>query len=139
MGRSEEDRVAEGLSAAEVGKEIGEHHHHHAANAVDARDRTITIIEAVLLAVVAFVAAYSGFASAKWSTESRLDLARASTARTRASNANLAALTTRNFDSSTFEALFAAYVANNATAMRVAERRFRPAFRVAFDAWQRTD
>jgi hypothetical protein len=130
--------VAEGLSAAEVGKEIGEHHHetHHG---LDRRDRAITIVEAVLLAIVAFVAAYSGYASAKWSTESRLDLARASTARTEASNANLAALTMRNFDSSTFEAWFAAYVANNQTAMTVAERRFRPAFRVAFDAWQRTD
>src|SRR5215475_1432666 len=139
MERSEEGRVAEGLSAAEVGKEIGDHHHHHTADALDTRDRVVTIVEAVLLAIVAFVAAYSGYASAKWSTESRLDLAKASTARTQASNANLAALTTRNFDSSTFEAWFAAYVANNATAMQVAERRFRPEFRVAFDAWQRTD
>jgi hypothetical protein len=130
--------VAEGLSAAEVGKEISEHHH-HAGHHLDARDRIITIVEAVLLAVVAFAAAYSGYASAKWSTESRLDLAKASAARTQASNASLADLTTRNFDSSTFEAWFAAYVAKNQTAMSVAERRFRPAFRVAFDAWQRTD
>jgi len=135
--------VAEGLSASEVGKEIGEHRHHadehDTGQRIDRRDRAVTIVEAVLLAIVAFVAAYSGFASAKWSTESRLDLARASTARTEASNANLAALTTRNFDSSTFEAWFAAYVAKNTTAMTVAERRFRPEFRVAFDAWQRTD
>lgn len=130
--------MAEGLSAAEVGKEIGEHRH-HAAHASDSRDRAITIVEAVLLAIVAFVAAFSGYASAKWSTESRLELARASTARTEASNANLAALTTRNFDSSTFEAWFAAYDAKNVTAMTIAERRFRPEFRVAFDAWQRTD
>jgi hypothetical protein len=129
--------VAEGLSAAEVGKEIGEHH--HSADAQARRDRAITIVEAVLLAIVAFAAAYSGFASAKWSTESRLDLAKASTARTEASNASLADLTNRNFDSSTFEAWFAAYVAKNAVAMTVAERRFRPEFRVAFDAWQRTD
>ena len=128
--------MPEGLSAAEVGEKINEHREVHAH---ETRDRTITIIEAVLLAVVAFVAAYSGYTSAKWSTESRLDLARASTARTEAGNADLAALTTRNFDSSTFEAWFAAYAAKNALAMTVAERRFRPAFRVAFDAWQRTD
>jgi hypothetical protein len=130
--------VTEGLSPAEVGKEINEHHHAE-GRAAKPRDRGITIVEAVLLAVVAFVAAYSGFASAKWSTESRLDLARASTARTEASNADLNALTLRNFDSSTFEAWFAAYVANNDQAMTVAERRFRPEFRVAFDAWQLTD
>jgi hypothetical protein len=130
--------MPEGLSASEVGDQIGEHRH-RADHVGERRDRAITIVEAVLLAIVAFVAAYSGFASAKWSTESRLDLARASTARTEASNANLNALTTRNFDSSTFEAWFAAYVANNQQAMTVAERRFRPQFRVAFDAWQRTD
>jgi len=130
--------VAEGLSTAEVGKEINEHHH-HTAHTGGTRDRAITIVEAVLLAIVAFLAAYSGFASAKWSTESRLNLSRASTARTEASSANLDALSTRNFDSSTFEAWFAAYVANNPQAMTVAEHRFRPEFQVAFDAWQLTD
>lgn len=128
--------MAEGLSSAEVGKEIGEHHHRHGEGS---HDRVATIIEATLLAVVALVAAYSGYASAKWSTESRLKLAEASTARTEASTANLNALSVRNFDSSTFEAWFSAYVANNRTAMAVAARRFRPEFRVAFDAWQRTD
>ena len=39
------------------------------------RDRIVTIIEAALLAMVALMAAWSGFASAKWSTESRLQLA----------------------------------------------------------------
>ena len=38
-------------------------------------------------------------------------------------------MTTRNFDSSTFAAWFAAYVAKNEQAMTVAERRFRPEFR----------
>jgi hypothetical protein len=44
----------------------------------------------------------------------------------------------RNFDSSTFEAWFAAYTAGNEQAMELAERRFRPQFRVAFDAWRAT-
>jgi hypothetical protein len=45
----------------------------------------------------------------------------------------------RDFDSSTFAAWFAAYVARNDQAITLAEHRFRPAFRVAFDAWERTD
>ena len=45
----------------------------------------------------------------------------------------------RNFDSSTFNAWFAAYTAGNEQAMTVAERRFRPQFRVAFDAWRATN
>ena len=132
--------MPEGLSPSEVGKEITEHRKRgDEPESHQARDRAITIVEAALLAVVAIVAAYSGYASAKWSTESRLKVAAASTARTEASTENLNALATRNFDSSTFDAWFAAYVAGNRTAMAIAERRFRPAFRLAFDAWQKTD
>jgi hypothetical protein len=130
--------MAEGLSAGEVGKEITEHRD-HAGLGHEERDRMATIVEAALLAVVAFVAAYSGYASAKWSTESRLDLNKASSARTQAGNANLDALAQRNFDSSTFDAWFAAYVAGNKKAMEIAARRFSPLFRVAFNAWIATD
>ena len=69
--------MPEGLSPGEVGKEISEHRAHAAeeeeeekgpAAEAKGRDRVLTIIEAVLLAVVAVLAAWSGFASAKWST-----------------------------------------------------------------------
>lgn len=126
--------MSEGLSTAEVGKEIAEHRH-HAAHHDERRDRVVTIIEAILLAVVALLAAGSGFASAKWSTESRLALSRATTARSQASRAELAAMETRNFDASTFNTWFTAYTAGNQQAMTIAVRRFRPPFRVAFDAW----
>jgi hypothetical protein len=53
--------------------------------------------------------------------------------------AALAALSTRNFDSSTFTAWFTAYTLNDPQKQAVAERRFRPEFRVAFDAWMATD
>jgi hypothetical protein len=126
-----------GLSAAEVGKEIAEHREHHLEGG--ARDRVVTIVEAVLLAVVALLAAWSGYVSSKWSTESRVLLAEASTARTEASRANADAEELRNFDSSTFEVWFTAYVAGDEEAMAIAVRRFRPEFAVAFDAWIATD
>ena len=44
----------------------------------------------------------------------------------------------RDFDSSTFEAWFAAYTAQHQQAMALAEHRFHPQFRVAFDAWRAT-
>lgn len=44
----------------------------------------------------------------------------------------------RNFDSSTLEAWFTAYTVGNKQAMALAEHRFRPPFRVAFDAWRAT-
>jgi hypothetical protein len=128
--------MGEGLSAAEVGKEIAEH---RAEAKAEARADLISIIEAILLATVALFAGWSGFASSKWSTESRLSLAQSSTARSQASRADLEALDTRNFDASTFNAWFTAYVAGNKQAMEIAARRFRPAFRVAFEAWQATN
>jgi hypothetical protein len=140
--------VPEGLSPSEVGKEIAEHHKLAAekeeeANgaAVEAKgqDRRLIIVEALLLAVVAVLAAWSGFAAAKWSTHASLQLAKASAARTEANRADFEGFALRNFDSSTFEAWFSAYVAGNKTAERVAEMRFRPNFLVAFNAWMKTD
>jgi hypothetical protein len=127
--------LSEGLAAPEVGKEIG-HHARHSSR--EQHDRVLSIAEAVLLSVVALLAGWSGYAAAKWSTESRVALAEALTAQTKANRGNLQALELRNFDSSTFEAWFAAYTARSEQAMALAERRFRPEFRVAFDAWRAT-
>jgi hypothetical protein len=130
--------MPEGLSADEVGKEIAGHAGHGEGGPHDQRDRLVSIAEAVLLSVVALLAAWSGYAAAKWSTESRVGLAESSTARAKASRADLKAIAVRNFDSSTFEAWFAAYTAGNKQAMVIAERRFRPGFQVAFEAWRAT-
>jgi hypothetical protein len=131
--------MPEGLSPQEVGKGIAEHKEHAGQGEERARrDSHISIIEAVLLSIVALLAAWSGYAAAKWSTESRVGLAGASTARTKANRANLESIEVRNFDSSTFEAWFSAYTVHNRQAMTLAVRRFRPAFRVAFDAWRAT-
>ena len=92
-----------GLSPTEVGKEIADHAVHAKADGgshdhAERRDTAIAIIEAVLLALVAILAAWSGYSSAKWSTDSRLKLAQASTARTESSSAALASTTQKNFD-----------------------------------------
>jgi hypothetical protein len=133
--------VPEGLSAGEVGKEISEHRAkatESSATEAKGRDRLITIIEAILLAVVAVLAAWSGFASARWSTDASLQLAKASAARTQANRFAYQAADLRNFDSLTFNAWFTAYIAKNRSAMRVAEYRFRPVFLTAFNAWLKT-
>ncbi len=136
--------MPEGLSPGEVGKEISEHRAHaeeekekekEGSAEAKGRDRVITIIEAVLLAVVAVLAAWSGFASAKWSTQSSLELAKASAARTESNREAYQAADLKNFDALTFNAWFTAYVAGNKAAMRVATERFRPQFLVAFNAW----
>ncbi len=136
--------MPEGLSPSELSKEITEHRQHtvadgHGESRDDDQSHVLTIVEAVLLAVVAIIAAYSGYASARWGTESSLKLAHAATARTEANRYSEIADTTKDFDSLTFNAWFTAYAVGNQTAMTVAERRFRPQFRVAFNAWLATD
>jgi hypothetical protein len=141
--------MPEGLSPGEVGKEIAEHRHkakeqdkergEGPVSEPKGRERWLTITEATLLAVVAVLAAWSGFASAKWSTHSSLDLAKASAARTEANRAAYEAANLKSFDSTMFDAWFTAYVAHNKAAMRVAEERFRPVYLTAFKAWLVTD
>ena len=101
--------VPEGLSAAEVGQEIAQHRRHAADHDPAARrGHWISIIEAVLLSVVAVFAAYSGYCAAKWGTEASVSLAKAAAARTKANRADLEALQIRTLDSVSFTPAFAA-------------------------------
>jgi hypothetical protein len=132
--------VPEGLSPAEVGKEIAEHKKHAAADGEHSRhDRRLSIVEAVLLSLVAVLAAYSGYAAAKWSTESSVTLAEASAERTKSSRADIEGIVTRTLDSASFNAWFTAFTAGNAKAERLAAKRMRPGYRPAFNAWLATD
>jgi hypothetical protein len=134
--------MPEGLSTSEVGKSIAEHKETIADDEdgeEGGRSWILPVFEAVLLAIVAVLAAWSGFASAKWSTESSLNLAKASAARTEANRVYLDGLETLNFDSTTFNAWFTAYLVGNQNGMTVAERRFRAPFDAAFRAWIATD
>jgi hypothetical protein len=127
--------VGEGLSATEVGHEIAKHadEHRHAH-----RDSMLGVVEAIVLSIVTLLAAWSGYAAAKWSTESRLKLSEASATRTAANRAFQQSLTFRVGDATTFNAWFAAYLTHNTNGMRIAEKRFRPDYKVAFDAWMAT-
>jgi hypothetical protein len=136
---SDNPEVPEGLSATEVGREIAEHAKHGRGQThAERRDRLVGIAEAVLLSIVTIVAAWSGFSAAKWSTESSLNLAKASATRTKANRAFQQAQTFRVGDATTFNAWFGAYISGNRNGARVARKRFRPEYRVAFDAWLAT-
>jgi hypothetical protein len=130
--------MAEGLSAAEVGGEIGHHARHSGHHGGGLHERLISISEALLLSVVAILAAWSGYSAAKWGTESSLSLAKASATRVQANRQFQRALTYRVADAVTFNAWFGAYQSGNMNAARVAAKRLRPAFRPAFNAWLAT-
>ena len=105
----------------------------------DRHSRIVQICEAVLLALVTITAAWAGYSAARWGTASRVDIARASTLGNLASRDDLEAITLRNFDASTFNAWFTAFTLNSPQKEAIAVRRFRPQFRVAFNAWMATD
>ena len=135
--------MPEGLSATEVGKEIAEHSEHAVDDA--RRDRKVSIVEAVLLSVVALLAAWSGYSAAKWGTESSISLAKASSTRTKATLVLVEAAQIRTLDSVSFNAAEAAYVAtgsaNGSTTselFRITVKRIRPGYRLAFIAWLAT-
>jgi hypothetical protein len=140
--------VAEGLSAAEVGKEIAEHREHvahsehasadHAGAEHVKRDRWVSIAEAVMLSIVALLAAWSGYSAAKWSTHASLSLAKASSTRSRANLASVQATQIRTLDSVSFNAVATAYEAHDARAFRLTVERLRPGYRPAFEAWLAT-
>ncbi len=139
--------MSEGLSPIETGKKL--HEHGEAAEraekegghaeAGDRHSRIVQICEAILLALVTLTAAWAGYSAAKWSTESRVDIARASTLGNLATRDDLAAISLRDFDASTFNAWFIAYTLNSPQKEAIAVRRFRPQFLVAFNAWMATN
>jgi hypothetical protein len=157
--------MTEGLSPIEAGKKLhehaeagehedeeeaepgagqnGEHQNGEGARAGkktrDRHSRILQICEAALLALVTITAAWAGYSAARWSTSSRVDIARSSTLRNIATRDDLTALSLRNFDASTFNAWFIAFTLNSPQKEAIAVRRFRPAFRVAFNAWIATD
>jgi hypothetical protein len=109
--------MPEGLSPIEAGKKVHEHTNQPHQPGTTRHSRTVQIGEALLLSLVTIAAAWSGYAAAKWNTESRLELAQAATLRNLATRADLSALSTRNFDSSTFNAWFTAYTLNDLGAL----------------------
>jgi hypothetical protein len=147
--------MAEGLDPIEAGKQLHEHgseqqehggESHENADEGDGNgeagsrhSRIVQVCEVVLLAVVTLTAAWAGYSAARWSTDSRVDIAESSTLRNVATRDALAAISLRNFDSSTFNAWYIAFTLNSPQKEAIAVRRFRPAFRVAFNAWMATN
>ena len=140
--------MAEGLDPIEAGKKLHElaesqHGEGSASGGHDAarerHSRLVQICEAVLLSLVTITAAWAGYSAARWGTASRVDIARSSTLRNIATRDDLTAISLRNFDASTFNAWFIAFTLNSPQKEAIAVRRFRPQFRVAFDAWLATD
>lgn len=107
----------------------------HAGHQGNGHDRLISIVEAVMLSLVALVAAWSGYCAASWDTRSSDLLAESLELQVAAQAATQEGLQLRTFDAVAFDAAFSAYVAGDRPAFRLAVRRLRPEYRPAFEAW----
>jgi hypothetical protein len=101
-------------------------------------DRWIQIGEAVLLAVITVVTAWSGFHGARWETVAKLSLSRSTAYQQQANDAYTVAAENRSLDASNFQVWFTAYTQHNQAAADALVRRFRAEFKVAFGAWMAT-
>lgn len=129
--------MSEGLNPVEIAEHQKRHRElHDQGNTVSRSNRFLQIGEAVLLAIVTVVAAWCGFAAAKYGTESRIDFATAGQLRTDADSLLLSSLEVENLNLQTFNSWWTAYLLEDQAGMDFAETLFRPEFLVPFEQWQ---
>jgi hypothetical protein len=120
-----------------------EHVHVHAphelsepGNAVSRRERILEIIAALMLSAATLGIAWSGYQATKWSGIQARRYTQASTARSLANRAATLAAQERTQDLLNFNRWLEVTTEGNTELAQLYERRFRPEFRPAFDAWR---
>ena len=130
--------MPEATSNVEFAHKIHEQGHHKQSEA-DRREEWVEIFEAVVLAIVAVVTAWSGYQAARWDAKSAEDYALASRTNVQAQAKQTLAGQDRLYDVLTFDSWVAATLDNRPKLAQFYQRRFRPEYVVAFDAWMKLD
>jgi hypothetical protein len=130
------DGVAETVSPAEVGHALG---HQHAGEQAQRHQGLVEILEAVLLAVVAVATAWSGYQTGRFDGRQAHLYGVSNRFRAEANRASTLSGQLKLYDATTFGFWFQEKVEGHQAAAVLFERRFRPEFRVAFEAWLRLD
>jgi hypothetical protein len=99
----------------------------------------IEIGEALLLALVAILTAWSGYQAAKWQDRNGLYYGEANKARVLATQLSTRGGQNLLFDATTFNSWLEANLSGNTTYANYLVQRFSPEYKVAFDAWLKTD
>lgn len=128
--------MPEGLNV-EVAHKLSEHE--QPAKRSDRWHELVEVFEVAMLAIVAIATAWSGFQAAKWDSRQALLYGQSSRDRFQADDLSTQGGQTLVADSAGFNSWLQARTANDRTAMTIFERRFSPAYHVAFDAWLKTD
>jgi hypothetical protein len=131
--------MAETTSNIEFAHRIHEQGHSHGGGPQSHRQEWIEIIEAVVLAAVAVLTAWSGYQAAKWDAESAESYAAASATTVQAQEQQTLAGQDHLYDVITFDSWIEARHRGEKDIAAVFERRFRPEYTVAYEAWIQTD
>ena len=103
------------------------------------RRELIEIFEAVLLALVAITTAWSGYQSARWDGESARAYATSSRVRAESVQTSLSSGQTVLYNTNLINAWFQSTQAGDKEYSDFLIRRMTPEYRVAFEAWVKTD
>ena len=125
--------MGETLSTPEVAHAIG-HRHHGERHA-----ERIEILEAILLAVVAVATAWSGYQTARWDGRQAHLYGLSNKERAAENRATTLSGQQRLYDTSTFGFWPQEKANGPESTAALFERRFRPEYRAAFDAWIKTN
>jgi hypothetical protein len=99
-------------------------------------ERTVEIIEAIVLAIVAVATAWSGYQAARWDGHQAELYGHASTVRIEADQELTLGGQQKLLDVATFNTWIEAVSEGHTELAALYERRFSPEFKVAFDAWR---
>jgi hypothetical protein len=128
--------VGETLSTPEIAHAIG---HHHGKTKAEKHAERIEILEAILLAVVAVATAWSGYQTGRWDGRQAHLYGLANKEHAGQNRAAALSGQQRLYDTSTFGFWLQEASVGHREAAALFERRFRPEYGVAFDAWIKTD
>jgi len=112
---------------------------HSGVGAHGHRSEWLEILEALVLAAVAVLSAWSGYQAARWNARSAASYARASSTMVQSQEQLTLAGQERLYDITTFDTWLNASLRGEKKSAALLERRFRPEYAVAFEAWQKTD
>lgn len=129
---------------SEISSHLSEHERTPSGHGADGRSswwrvEAIEILEAVLLALVAIATAWSGYQAALWDTESAKGYAESSKLRVESNQIFLASIQTLAYNAGNVNSWLQAEAAGNDELAAILSERFTPEFKVAFDAWMKTD
>jgi hypothetical protein len=113
--------------------------HRHGHEHMGRRESLIEIAEAFLLAIVAIATAWSGYQTGKWDGRQATLYSVANKLRVEADTANTRSGQQRLYDTNTFGFWLNAKAQGDEADAKLFERRFRPEYRAAFNAWLALD